>query len=288
MALYYPQVTALVQGMAANAPEPPGGWDLFPNSSNTISSLDTWNYSMTLSYGTDGIQFGTKGTNQGTGHCGMATTGSAYVVDLTKDFSFYFVLANHSGSSNLNDATMCGFYNAPLGSTLGGNYPAAPIPKNTNNFGITIAGWYMRGRYGTHKLFVRNSSTDTAFPAFASAQDPTDIGNGTTYPQRRSATYSQNWDLNVYKYTASTGIIEYHLHQYSTNGQSTWAGTTSQGTPITDYYLTGSHLYNFSLGSGGWNTPSSINLTSAHLFISAMNSSSDGTRRTIPRFGLIQ
>lgn len=289
MALYYPQVKALVQGMAANAPEPATSWDLFPNSSNTISSLDTWQAGIDIQYGTYGMELGDRGSLGGTGHCGMATTGSAYTVDLTKDFSFYFVQKNWGVNSRTNDATMCGFYNAPLGSTTQGTYPTAPIPKNTNNFGITIAGWYMRHNYNTHKFWRRDSSTDTSFPSFSSAStNPTNVQSGKVYVSRPSSTLSVNWDLNVFEFTASTGTFQYHQHQYSSNGQSTWEHTTSQGTPITDYYLTGSHFYDFVLPSGGFNVPSSIDLTTAHVYISTINSSSSGNQRIIPRFGIVQ
>lgn len=288
MALYYPQVKALVQGTAAHVGAD-ASWDLFPNSSNTISSLDTWQNSMYIQYGTDGMELGDRGSIGGTGHCGMATTGSDYTVDLTKDFTFYFVQKLYGSGNNLNQATMCGFYNEPLGSATWGNYPAAPIPKNPNNFGITIAGWYMRHRFNTHKFFRRNSSTDTSFPAFSSSSlDPTNVQSGKSYTARPSNTLSVNWDLNVFEFTASTGTFQYHQHQYSSNGQSTWANTTSQGTPITDYYLTGSHFYDFVLPSGGWNVPSSIDLTTAHVYISIMNSSSSGVQAIIPRFGIIQ
>ena len=293
MALYYPQVKALVQGTRGFIPAASSNnWDIFTStgydsSSSTrpygsITGLDTWSNSMFIEYGVNGIELGDRGSAGGTGHCGMATTGSTYVVDLTKDFNFYWVEKVY-GTYTDRDATMVGFYKAPLGSTTGGNYPTAPIPKNSSNFGITVGGWYMRKWNSTHNFWRRTSSSASSF----SQATATNVQTGKSYSNQASGTFSYYWNVNEFRYTHSNLTFEYHQHRYF-NGSGTFAGTTSQGTAISSYYTADSHFYDFVLPSGGWNTPSSIDLTNVHVYISTMNPSSSGNQRIIPRFGIVQ
>ena len=296
MVLYYPQVKALVQSTRGLVASSANNWDIFTgpgyvsqangggSTFGSLSYLDVWANSMKIEYAPNGIELGDRGSTGGTGHCGMATNNSNYVVDLTKDFTLYWVMKVYGSTTNANQATMVGFYNAPIGTLLTtSGYPPAPIPKYTNNFGITIGAWYMRRRYNTHGFYYRTSSTDTSFTSTGA----TNVQNNFAYTDHMTNAYIYDWVVHEYRYTHSNTTFEYHQHKHF-SGSSTFAGTNTVGDPISDYYLTSSHKYDFVLPTGGWNVPSSINLTAANVYISTMNPSSSGNQRIIPRFGIIQ
>lgn len=292
MALYYPQVKALVQGTRGVIPATNNNWDIFPSTVYNSSASSPYGshpdlvlYSnvQPVVYHSDGIRLGGPSSN---GHCGFVTQGSNAVVDLTKDFRFYFVCRKW-GSGTDRDSVQVAFITGALGSSITtSGYPVAPIPKHNDNFGVTVGGWYMRDFYNTHWFYRRTSSTQTSFP---SAYGYTNQVTGTNFSFQKSGTYAHYWNIHEWRYDATNQIFEYHQHRQGLNSSTDFLGTSSQGNPISDYYTTNSRFYNFTFGNqSGWETPSSMDLTNCHISIKYVNGSTGGNTHIFPRIGVVQ